>query len=128
MSTECKLHSGEYIRTIWIPEGATDGMAVGLLVGEDGLNDGYTDGLEVGAVQYNNNYMNESLEANIFEIDKCNGYVNTVWQIWNYSRHIIQMHIEYIGISTYDVVKQYEYVWNYSRQYTDIEDMVCWNK
>ena len=54
MSTECKLHSGEYIRTIWVPEGATDGMAVGLLVGEDGLNDGNTDGLEVGAVQYNN--------------------------------------------------------------------------
>ena len=55
MSTECKLHSGEYIRTIGIPEGATDGMAVGLLGGEVGLNDGNTDGLEVGAVQYNNN-------------------------------------------------------------------------
>ena len=54
-------------------------MAVGLLVGEDGLNDGNTDGLEVGAVQYNNNYMNESLEANISEIDKYNEYVNTVW-------------------------------------------------
>ena len=53
-------------------------MAVGLLVGEDGLNDGNTDGLEVGAEPYNNNYMNESLEANISEIGKYNGYVNTV--------------------------------------------------
>ena len=54
-------------------------MAVSLLVGEVGLNAGNTEGLEVGAVQYNNNYMNESLEANISEIGKYNGYVNTVW-------------------------------------------------
>ena len=52
MSTKCKLHSGEYIRTIGVPEGATDGMVVGELVGEDGISDGKTDGVVVGAVQY----------------------------------------------------------------------------
>ena len=74
-------------------------MAVGLLVVEDGLNDGNTDGLEVGAVQYNNNYMNESLEANISEIGKYNGYVNTVWANMKLQQTYYTDVHRYIGIS-----------------------------
>jgi hypothetical protein len=34
-----------------LPEGSTDGKAVGDLVGEDGINVGNTDGFDIGAMK-----------------------------------------------------------------------------